>query len=78
MNLTSLNERRIRTVKHSIKMSGSAEGSASTSKLIASDQPSSDKSNDQQKPTVALEEDDEFEDFPIEGIYSASHKGDIL
>ncbi|MCJ1252420.1 hypothetical protein MMC24_000226 [Lignoscripta atroalba] len=47
-------------------MSAPAAGSVSTSKAVVSDKPSSDASKDQQKPAAALEEDDEFEDFPVE------------
>jgi len=49
-------------------MSGAAQGTAPTSKAVVSDAPNTDASKDQQqKPAAALEEDDEFEDFPVEG-----------
>ena len=48
-------------------MSAAAEGSGPTAKAIISDESSSTALKDQQKPAVALEEDDEFEDFPVEG-----------
>lgn len=48
-------------------MSAAAEGATSTTKAVASDETSSTALKDQQKPAAALEEDDEFEDFPVEG-----------
>lgn len=48
-------------------MSASADGSGPTTKAITSDPPSSTTLKDEQKPAAALEEDDEFEDFPVEG-----------
>lgn len=56
-------------------MSAAAEGSSSTTKLITSDESSSTTLKDQQKPATALEEDDEFEDFPIEGPF---HHREVL
>ncbi|KAL9123006.1 MAG: hypothetical protein Q9187_000444 [Circinaria calcarea] len=47
-------------------MSATAQGSASTAKLIASDKPSSEPAVDTSKHAAALEEDDEFEDFPVD------------
>ncbi|KAL8995238.1 MAG: hypothetical protein Q9169_004974 [Polycauliona sp. 2 TL-2023] len=47
-------------------MSASAQGSAPTTKAVTSDPPSSTSLKDEQKPAAALEEDDEFEDFPVE------------
>ncbi|KAL8698184.1 MAG: hypothetical protein Q9224_001968 [Gallowayella concinna] len=47
-------------------MSASAGSSAPTTKAITSDPPSSKTLKDEQKPAAALEEDDEFEDFPVE------------
>ncbi|KAI4269597.1 MAG: hypothetical protein Q9205_006182 [Flavoplaca limonia] len=47
-------------------MSASAEGSGPTTKAITSDPTSSTPLKDEQKPAAALEEDDEFEDFPVE------------
>ena len=48
-------------------MSAAAEGSSFTTKAVTSDETSGPTLKDQQKPAAALEEDDEFEDFPIEG-----------
>ena len=48
-------------------MSASAEGASSTTKAVVSDQ-TNEPSKDQQKPATALEEDDEFEDFPVDGM----------
>lgn len=50
-------------------MSASAEGGAATTKAVVHDPPeSSDKNKNQQKAAAPLEEDDEFEDFPVEGM----------
>ncbi|MCJ1245032.1 26S proteasome complex subunit [Trapelia coarctata] len=43
-------------------MSAPAAGTAGSSKV----EPSSSETKEVQKPTTALEEDDEFEDFPVE------------
>ena len=48
-------------------MSAAAQGSASTAKLIAPEKSSSEPAVDASKPAAALEEDDEFEDFPVDG-----------
>ena len=48
-------------------MSAAAEGSVSTTKATVADATSSSTLKDQQKPAAALEEDDEFEDFPVDG-----------
>ncbi|KAL8738085.1 MAG: hypothetical protein Q9181_001071 [Wetmoreana brouardii] len=40
--------------------------SGSTTEAITSDPTNSSTMKDEQKPTAALEEDDEFEDFPVE------------
>lgn len=48
-------------------MSATAEGSGSTAKTVISDSSSSSTIKDQEKPAAALEEDDEFEDFPVDG-----------
>lgn len=48
-------------------MSAAAEGSGQTTKAVTSDPTNSSTMKDQQKPAAALEEDDEFEDFPIDG-----------
>lgn len=49
-------------------MSATAEGSGSTAKTVVSDSGSSSTIKDQEKPAAALEEDDEFEDFPVDGL----------
>ena len=46
-------------------MSAAAEGSGPTTKATVSD---ASTLKDQQKPAAALEEDDEFEDFPVDGM----------
>ncbi|KAI4267148.1 MAG: hypothetical protein L6R38_008385 [Xanthoria sp. 2 TBL-2021] len=46
-------------------MSASADGSGPTTKAVTSDPPSTIM-KDEQNPAAALEEDDEFEDFPVE------------
>lgn len=51
-------------------MSAAAEGSGQTTKAIVSDSASSAALKEPQKPATALEEDDEFEDFPVEGEVS--------
>lgn len=38
-----------------------------TKKAVVSDTDNGTDNKDQQKPAAALEEDDEFEDFPVEG-----------
>lgn len=48
-------------------MPAAAEGSGQTTKAVTSDSTNSSTMKDQQKPAAALEEDDEFEDFPIDG-----------
>ncbi|KAK3176251.1 26S proteasome complex subunit [Lepraria neglecta] len=47
-------------------MSAAAEGSGPTTKATTSDAANSSTLKDQQKPATALEEDDEFEDFPVD------------
>ena len=47
-------------------MSAAAEGQGSTTKLTASEPKTATK--EEQTPAAALEEDDEFEDFPVEGL----------
>lgn len=51
-------------------MSGAAEGAGPTTKAVTSDQNDSTTIKEELKAAVAatLEEDDEFEDFPVEGI----------
>lgn len=47
---------------------------ASTAPSAAADKPTSSTSNPETKPvTAALEEDDEFEDFPVESAFSISY-----
>lgn len=48
-------------------MSAAAEGQGSTTKAVTHEDTST-ALKDQQKPSAALEEDDEFEDFPVEGM----------
>ncbi len=48
-------------------MSASAQRSSETTKAVVDDTKPGDATKDQQKPAAALEEDDEFEDFPVEG-----------
>jgi 26 proteasome complex subunit DSS1 len=48
-------------------MAGPAQDSTSTTKPVASDAKDGDTKEAVQKPAAALEEDDEFEDFPVEG-----------
>ena len=50
-------------------MSGAAESNSDTTKLNANVSDSKDGSQplQAQKPAAQLEEDDEFEDFPVEG-----------
>lgn len=48
-------------------MSGAAQGGAATSKAIVSDTKDNSQPLAPQKPVAQLEEDDEFEDFPVEG-----------
>lgn len=44
--------------------------SASTSKKDApAAEPKAEQQTTQKKPAAALEEDDEFEDFPVDGMY---------
>jgi 26 proteasome complex subunit DSS1 len=47
-------------------MSGAAQGGASTTKAV-SDAPNGQPAAASAKPAPQLEEDDEFEDFPVEG-----------
>lgn len=48
-------------------MSASAEASAAAGKPAEADGKSTEAIQGQQKPAASLEEDDEFEDFPVEG-----------
>jgi len=47
-------------------MSGAAQGNANTTKATTSDTKDTGKPLQPQKPAAQLEEDDEFEDFPVE------------
>lgn len=49
-------------------MSGAAQGGSNTAKATAGDSKNGDQPLTQdKKPATQLEEDDEFEDFPVEG-----------
>jgi 26 proteasome complex subunit DSS1 len=48
-------------------MSASAQGSTNTTKAVVSDNKNGEPATEQ-KPAAPLEEDDEFEDFPLEGM----------
>ncbi|KAI9831100.1 MAG: 26S proteasome complex subunit [Thelocarpon superellum] len=47
-------------------MSAPAQGSSSATQAATSDAAATEANKDAVKPTAALEEDDEFEDFPTE------------
>ena len=49
-------------------MSGAAQGEINTTKAVVHDAKNGDTMKDQQKPAATLGEDDEFEDFPVEGM----------
>lgn len=49
-------------------MSGAAQGSVNTTKAVTSDSKDTSQPLQPQKPGAQLEEDDEFEDFPVEGM----------
>lgn len=51
-------------------MSGAAQGDANTTKAIVSDRKDDSQPLAPQKQAAQLEEDDEFEDFPVEGASS--------
>lgn len=52
-------------------MAAAPQGSGPGAKPVDADPSSSSSgSKEPQKPTTALEEDDEFEDFPIDGEFS--------
>jgi hypothetical protein len=56
------------TFRTPAKMSGSAQGSADTKKAVVPDTKNGEQPlNADKKPAAQLEEDDEFEDFPVEG-----------
>jgi len=56
-------------------MSGAAQGDNATTKAIVSDTKDDSQPLAPQKPAAQLEEDDEFEDFPVEGM-SLCHSDD--
>jgi hypothetical protein len=49
-------------------MSGSAQGSTATTKAVVDDKNKNGDVEKDKKPAAPLEEDDEFEDFPKEGV----------
>lgn len=53
-------------------MAAPAQGAATNSKTPATDPKEGDTKDAVQKPAAALEEDDEFEDFPVEGTHLSS------
>jgi 26 proteasome complex subunit DSS1 len=59
-------------------MSGAAQGSANTTKAVTTDSKDTSQPLQPQKPGAQLEEDDEFEDFPVEGMYIPSHSSSLL
>ena len=62
------------------EMSGAAEGSNSTAKLQEDKKPEIDPVKTSQQPSQPniLEEDDEFEDFPIEGELFQFYRASVL
>ncbi|RYF12989.1 MAG: hypothetical protein EOO77_16440, partial [Oxalobacteraceae bacterium] len=50
-------------------MSGAAQGDANTAKAVVSDRKDDSQPLAPQKQAAQLEEDDEFEDFPVEGAF---------
>ena len=54
-------------------MSGAAQGSADTTKAVTTDSKDTSQPLQPQKPGAQLEEDDEFEDFPVEGTCHPIH-----
>jgi 26 proteasome complex subunit DSS1 len=60
-------------------MSGSAQGSAATKKAVVTEAPKNGEQplNADKKPAAQLEEDDEFEDFPVEGTSLSQNKKKI-
>jgi hypothetical protein len=56
--------------KHQVH--GRSRGSSATTKAIVDDTKPTETPKEQQKPAAALEEDDEFEDFPVEGLQASS------
>lgn len=62
--LQTLSEAQIRGTLPNITMPAPQDSTASTGKV---DQKPTEAPKEAQKPMAALEEDDEFEDFPVEG-----------
>ena len=58
-------------------MSNAAQNVANT-KATASDNTDGPKSLQPQQPAAQLEEDDEFEDFPVEGISSPNEEISVV
>jgi len=50
-------------------MSASAQGSTNTTKAVVEDKAKNGDAAQDKKPAAQLEEDDEFEDFPVEGVF---------
>jgi len=50
-------------------MSGAAQADATTTKAVVSDRKDDSQPLAPQKQAAQLEEDDEFEDFPVEGAF---------
>jgi 26 proteasome complex subunit DSS1 len=48
-------------------MSASAQGSTATTKAVVDNKTKNGEADKDKKPAAQLEEDDEFEDFPVEG-----------
>ncbi len=53
-------------------MSASKETSSAETNTSKPDEKPTEASAEQEKPAAALEEDDEFEDFPVEGTFNIS------
>lgn len=49
-------------------MSASAQGSNDTKKAVVDEKAKNGETEKDKKPAAQLEEDDEFEDFPVEGM----------
>jgi len=50
-------------------MPPSAQGGSNAAANVSANDANSANKEPQQKPAATLEEDDEFEDFPVEGLY---------
>lgn len=55
-------------------MSGAAQADATTTKAVVSDRKDDSQPLAPQKQAAQLEEDDEFEDFPVEGVLDLSSR----